>query len=122
MPTARITSYTAHIGRLGELGTEKLIVCTHAYTDGASEVAGSSELWFADRFASAGGFTTTGSVSSVRAFLPASEYVHFLDLLRHEDPVYLHWSPTEDEQDPDGFVHLSTGPEPPGEGPIDLSP
>lgn len=121
MPSARVTSYTLNIGRLGELGTEKLIVCSHVHLHDGVAVDGASELWFADRY-DRSGYSTTGTASSVRALLPASEYVHFVDILRHEDPVYLHWIPTEREQDPDGFVHLSTGPEPPGEGPVDFTP
>lgn len=128
MPSAEIISYTAHTGYLGRLGTEKFIVVQHRMASaesGAEPVEATSEIYFADRFGESDReFTTMGSATSVRGHLPASEYVHWIDLMRHEDPVYLHWSATgdTDTQDPDGLLHLSTGPEPPGEGPIDLSP
>lgn len=126
MPSAEIMTYTAHTGRLGALGTEKLIVLQHRMRDAQGDPTEStSEVYFADRFAdSTTGFSVLGSKAKVRAHLPSTEYVHWIDLLRHEDPVFLHWTEAESEElpDPDGFIHLATGPEPPGEGPIDLTP
>jgi len=56
--------------------------------------------------------------------MPTADYAVWLDLLRHEAPVYVHWTSSEaaGESDSDGIIHLATGPEPPGEGPTDLSP
>jgi len=121
MPSAEVVSYTAHAGRLGSLGSERLLVLRHHHR-GASVnelTQGSSEIYFADRFAP----STFGNEEDVRAHLPMSDYDAWLDLLRHEDPVYIHWSESDSgEPDSDGLVHLSTGPEPPGEGPRDYSP
>jgi len=126
MPSAEITAYTAHTGRLGQLGTEQFIVLRHrGHADDGGTQEASSEIYFADRFGTnESGFTTMGTAENVRAHLPAADYAAWLDLLRNEDPVFLHWSEAEHpgEPDPDGILHLATGPEPPGEGPIDLSP
>ena len=126
MPSAEIISYTAHTGRLGELGSEKFIVLshkTHAPDGGTTEAT--SEIYFADRFGAASfGYSCIGTETNVTGYLPEAEYVHWIDLLRYEDPIFLHWSQAEvaGEADSDGILHLSTGPEPPGEGPIDLTP
>lgn len=126
MPSAEVTSYTAHTGRLGLLGSERLIAIRHhhrgAAVDELSE--GVSEIYFADRFAdSTVGFSTFGNDEQVQAHLPLGDYETWIDLLRHEDPVYLHWSESEiGDPDSEGIIHLSTGPEPPGEGPTDRSP
>lgn len=133
MPSAEIISYTAHTGYLGRLGPEKFIVLQHKVRadDTADAVdpnafsEATSEVYFADRFGHGDSeFSTDGTEGSVRGHLPASEYRHWIDLLRHEDPVFLHWSTSDNGESPDpgGLLHLSTGPEPPGEGPIDLSP
>lgn len=132
MPSAEVISYTAHTGYLGRLGTEKFLVIRHKVAadttnDGVvdSAVEGTSEIYFADRFGEGERtFATNGNDTSVRGHLPAHEYVHWIDLLRHEDPVFLHWTHSSElgQPDADGMLHLSTGPEPPGEGPIDLSP
>ena len=123
MPTVEIIAYTLHTGRLGRLGTEKLIVLRHrrALEGGVTDVA-SSEVYFSDRFGEHGGFTVATNGGGMRAHLPEQEYAHWVDILRYEDPVFLHWTSEEGVQDPDGIVHLATGPEPPGEGPTDLSP
>jgi len=122
MPTAEILSYTLHTGRLGELGMEKLIVVQHRrHANDGEHVVGASEIYFADRYALSG-YSVSGREGHARAHLPEGEYAHWVDLLRYEDPVYLHWDITEADPDPDGIVHLSTGPEPPGEGPVDVSP
>lgn len=126
MPSAEIISYTAHTGRLGQLGSEKFIVLHHKVhaPDGGTAEA-NSEIYFADRFgASTVGFGALGTSIGVTGYLPEGEYVHWIDLLRYEDPIFLHWSEAEvpGEHDTDSILHLSTGPEPPGEGPIDLTP
>jgi len=129
MPSAQITSYTAHVGRLGQLGTDRLIVVRHMHLDqnetGQDQNAEhSSEIYFADRFANSElGFHTLGSAHTVQAHLPADAYPEWLDLLRHEAPMYLHWSIADEPGTPesDGIIHLATGPEPPGEGPVDYS-
>ena len=122
MPSAQVTSYTAHVGRLGELGEDRLIVLSHVVVDGETRIEGSSEIYFADRFED-NGFSTLGAADLVRAHLPSGMYVEWIDLLRHEAPVYLHWTHAEQagERDSQGIIHLSTGPEPPGEGPTDHS-
>lgn len=125
MPSAEITAYTVQTGRLGQLGTEKIVILRHQNHGADGEtVEADSEIYFADRFASSShGYVTTGSSASVSAYLPEAEYLHWIDLLRYEDPVFLHWTESADGQaDPDGIIHLATGPEPTGEGPIDLTP
>lgn len=125
MPSAKVHSYTAHVGLLGQLGSDRLIVIRHQVGEGAKPSEAVSEIYFADRFgASTSGYTTLGSAQSVRAHLPADGYADWIDLLRHEDPVFLHWSEadTPGEPEADGIIHLSTGPEPTGEGPVDMSP
>ncbi len=129
MPSALISSYTAHVGRLGPLGTDRLLVLSHIVLDGDTMVAGGaesrSEIYFSDRFGEQdGGFNTLGGTDSVRAHLPADDYAIWLDLLRNEPPVYVHWTGSDQAGVPetDGIVHLATGPEPTGEGPVDLSP
>lgn len=125
MPSAHIASYTAHVGRLGELGADRLIVISHTMLAGDEPVQGASEIYFADRFGQSEiGYSTLGRADQVRAHLPAADYEAWVDLLRHEDPVYLHWSISDDPDraDTDGIIHLATGPEPTGEGPVDLSP
>ena len=125
MPSAQISSYTAHVGRLGPLGSDRLLVLTHTVLNsesGAGETT--SEVYFADRFGTQeGGFNTLGSASSVRAHLPAQDYAVWLDLVRHESPVFLHWTTSDvpGEPEADGIIHLATGPEPTGEGPVDFS-
>ena len=125
MPSAQITSYTAHIGRLGPLGTDRLLVLTHKLLDGAPDPGEiNSEIYFSDRFGGQeGGFNTLGAPDNVRAPLPAHDYELWLDLLRHEAPVYLHWTKSDEPGTPetDGIIHLATGPEPIGEGPVDFS-
>lgn len=123
VPSAEILSYTAHTGRLGELGPEKVVLLRHRLRDGGGQaVEGTSEIYFSDRFAAHGGYTVTAGETHTRAHLPEDEYRHWIDLLRHEDPVYLHWFADNGEPDTGGIIHLATGPEPPGEGPVDLSP
>lgn len=127
MPSAHVSSYTVHVGRLGALGPDRLIVLSHTVLDqGATALTPEtrSEIYFADRFgAHETGFHTVGSPASVRAHLPAGEYHTWLDLLRHEAPVYLHWSTSDvpGAAESDGIIHLATGPEPIGEGPVDFS-
>jgi len=123
MPSAQILSYTAHVGRLGPLGTDRLLVLSHKLLEGASEEA-RSEIYFSDRFGTqAGGFNTLGESDRVRAHLPAEDYAIWLDLLRHEAPVYVHWTTSDvpGTHETDGIIHLATGPEPTGEGPVDFS-
>lgn len=126
MPSAEITAYTVQTGRLGQLGTEKFIVLRHqAHAEGGGTTEADSNIYFADRFAdSSHGYVTVGTDEQVTAYLPEAEYPHWIDLLRYEDPMFLHWTLAEvpGEADPDGIIHLATGPEPPGEGPIDLTP
>ena len=125
MPSATILSYTAHVGRLGPLGTDRLLVLSHKLLEGGSNSAEiRSEIYFSDRFGEQeGGFNTLGASDSVRAHLPAEDYEIWLDLLRHESPVYLHWTTSDVPGTPetDGIIHLGTGPEPIGEGPVDFS-
>lgn len=125
MPSALITSYTSHVGRLGPLGTDRLLVLSHTLLNaGADSPEARSEIYFADRYGQQeGGFNTLGTSESVRAHLPADDYVLWLDLLRHEAPVYVHWSESDAPGTPetDGIIHLATGPEPTGEGPVDYS-
>ena len=125
MPSAQILSYTAHVGRLGPLGTDRLIVLSHQLLDGETETdQARSEIYFSDRFGGQeGGFNTLGAADRVRAHLPAEDYAIWLDLLRHEAPVYVHWTTSDVEGTPesDGIIHLATGPEPIGEGPVDFS-
>lgn len=124
MPSAQVTSYTAHVGRLGPLGSDRLIVVKHVMVNDGEKHESASEIYFADRFgASESGFTTLGDATQVRAHLPNDDYAVWLDLLRHEAPVYLHWTAAEAAGVPesDGIIHLATGPEPPGEGPVDHS-
>lgn len=126
MPSAHIISYTAHVGKLGQLGSDRLIVLKHRLINSsAMNDEASSEIYFADRFGRGRfGFSTLGTDRRVRAHLPSEDFLGWMDLLRHEDPVYLHWSVSEDPSTPDvdGIIHVATGPEPTGEGPIDLSP
>lgn len=123
MPSAQVSSYTAHVGRLGSLGTDRLLVLSHTLVSaGGAGPEASSEIYFSDRFGnSTHGFNTVGDHDSVRAHLPVDDYGIWLDLLRNESPVYLHWSVAEvaGEPEPEGIVHLATGPEPTGEGPGD---
>lgn len=124
MPSAQITSYTAHVGRLGPLGTDRMIVLLHTLLDDQNAEEASSEIYFSDRFGNQeGGFHTLGAAGNVRAHLPVDDYEIWLDLLRHEAPVYLHWTTSDvpGEPEPDGIIHLATGPEPTGEGPVDFS-
>jgi len=124
MPSAQISSYTAHIGRLGPLGTDRLLVLSHQLVGAESGEAARSEIYFSDRFGEQeGGFNTTGSDANVRAHLPAEDYSFWIDLLRHESPVYLHWTTSDvpGTSETDGIIHLATGPEPTGEGPVDFS-
>ncbi len=125
MPSALISSYTVHVGRLGPLGTDRLIVLSHRLLAAQSnDTERRSEIYFSDRFGEQGaGFNTLGSADSVRAHLPSEEYGVWLDLLRHEAPMYLHWTPSDvpGQTETDGIIHLSTGPEPTGEGPVDFS-
>ena len=124
MPSAQITSYTAHVGQLGQLGTDRLIVVRHVHMHDDQAVEHTSEIYFADRFGTANlGFHTLGDAHTVQAHLPADCYAEWLDLLRHEAPVYLHWSIADQAGTPEteGIIHLATGPEPPGEGPVDYS-
>lgn len=126
MPSAQISSYTAHVGRLGALGSDRLLVITHQPLDSDSQPGETtSEIFFSDRFGeSTAGFNTMGEAERVRAHLPAEEYAIWVDLLRHEAPVYLHWTLADELGAPevDGIIHLATGPEPTGEGPVDFSP
>lgn len=124
MPSAQITSYTAHVGRLGQLGTDRLLVLAHVMVNDGEQSESTSEIYFSERFASSSaGFVTLGSETAVRAHLPEADYAIWLDLLRHEAPMYLHWTQAEEAGTPeaDGIIHLATGPEPPGEGPVDHS-
>jgi hypothetical protein len=125
MPSAQISSYTAHVGRLGPLGTDRLLILTHDILDADDHpVKRTSEVYFSDRFAaSTGGFNTEGGQLRVRAHLPAEDFALWLDLLRNEAPVYLHWSVSDEPgaAESDGIIHLATGPEPTGEGPVDHS-
>lgn len=124
MSSVEIVSYTAHVGRLGMLGSECMLVLRHQNqaADG-SAVTGISEIYFSDRFGTGGGFSIIDSEASVRGHLPMADYEVWLDLLRHEAPIFLHWtSDAPEESDVNGVLHLSTGPEPPGEGPVDQSP
>ena len=124
MPSALISSYTAHVGRLGLLGTDRLLVLSHKVIGSNLENESRSEVYFADRFGEQdAGFNTMGAADSVRAHLPAEDYAIWLDLLRHEAPMYLHWSPSDvpGTTEIDGIIHLATGPEPTGEGPVDFS-
>lgn len=126
MPSAQILSYTAHVGRLGPLGTDRLLVLSHKVlgTDAPAE-ENRSEIYFSDRFGTQeAGFNTLGGADAVRAHLPEADYAIWLDLLRHESPVYLHWTPsdTPGTVETDGIIHLATGPEPTGEGPVDFTP
>ena len=125
MPSAQISSYTAHVGRLGELGTDRLLILSHTSLDADSkQVDATSEIYFSDRFGtSPSGFTTLGDSTTVRAHLPVDDFALWLDLLRHEAPVYLHWTPSDEPGVPEsgGIIHLATGPEPTGEGPVDFS-
>lgn len=124
MPSAQISRYTAHVGRLGQLGQDRLIVLNHTVIEDGKAVDGSSEIYFSDRFGDSDiGFSTLGAATTVRAHLPGGDYAAWIDLLRHEAPVYLHWTLAEAEGVPevDGIIHLATGPEPTGEGPVDLS-
>lgn len=125
MPSALISSYTAHVGRLGQLGSDRLLVLSHRLIDDADgHPEQRSEVYFADRFGDqADGFHTLGTEENVRAHLPAADYAVWLDLLRHESPMYLHWtvSDTPGTVEADGIIHLATGPEPTGEGPVDFS-
>lgn len=125
MPSAQISSYTAHVGRLGPLGTDRLLVLSHKLLEGdATAEESRSEIYFSDRFgAQDAGFNTLGGAESVRAHLPEADYAVWLDLLRHEAPVYLHWTPSDTPGvvEADGILHLATGPEPIGEGPVDFS-
>ncbi len=126
MPSAQISSYTAHVGRLGPLGSDRLLVLRHHVMHANNEPAETtSEIYFADRFGTSNtGFTTVGADDTVRAHLPADDFATWLDLLRHEAPVYLHWTKSDvaGASENDGIIHLATGPEPTGEGPVDLSP
>jgi hypothetical protein len=121
--SVEIVNYTVHAGRLGTLGAEQLVVLTHRRSGPEGEaLTGVSEVTFSDRFG-AGGFGVVATDDGVQAYLPASQYAVWLDLLRHEDPIFLHWTTDRPgEHDPDGVLHLSTGPEWPGEGPVDLTP
>lgn len=123
MGSAEIVDYTLNTGRLGQLGVEKFIVVRHGNRDGEAEVQGSSEVYFADRFEASGSYGLVDHGRSVRAYLPTSEYASWVDILRHEKPVYLHWSSDKPgDHDAEGIIHLGTGPEPAGEGPVDMSP
>jgi len=126
MPSAQILSYTAHVGRLGPLGTDRLLVLSHKLLDATGDAADTrSEIYFSDRFGEQeGGFNTLGDAATVRAHLPAEDYAIWLDLLRHEAPVYVHWTTSDVPGVPetDGIIHLGSGPEPIGEGPVDFSP
>lgn len=126
MPSAQISRYTAHVGRLGQLGSDRMLVLRHHILDDDSNaVETTSEIYFADRFEqSSDGFSTDGASTTVRAHLPAEDFSIWLDLLRNEAPVFLHWSVSDQPGTPegDGIIHLATGPEPTGEGPVDLSP
>lgn len=121
MPSAQISSYTAYVGRLGPLGTDRLIVLSHRVIDaGGDATERRSEIYFADRFGHQdAGFHTLGAADSVRAHLPGDDYAVWLDLLRNETPMYLHWTVSDVPGTPevDGIIHLATGPEPTGEGP-----
>lgn len=123
MPSAQVSSYTAHVGRLGALGPDRLLVLSHVLIRENTAVEGASEIYFADRFGeSENGYSTIGEPERVQAHLPAADYDAWLDLLRHEAPVYLHWTVGADATaDGGGIIHLATGPEPPGEGPTDYS-
>jgi len=125
MPSAQISSYTAHVGRLGPLGSDRLLVLSHGLIGASTDAAEArSEIYFSDRFGKQeGGFNTLGGADSVRAHLPAEDYALWLDLLRHESPMFLHWAASDVEGVPEteGIIHLSTGPEPTGEGPVDFS-
>lgn len=124
MPSAQISSYTAHVGRLGPLGSDRLLVLAHTIVRDDQTIEASSEIYFADRFGDTEqGFSTMGGADNVRAHLPEADYAVWLDLLRHEAPMYLHWtsSDTAGEREADGIIHLATGPEPTGEGPVDYS-
>lgn len=123
MSSVEIVNYTVHTGRLGSLGVEQFVVLSHRRTGPEGEpLAGTSEITFSDRFGP-DGFGIIGSPDNVQAYLPASQYPIWIDLLRHEDPIFLHWTTDiEGSHDPEGVLHLSTGPEWPGEGPIDLTP
>lgn len=124
MGSAEISKYTVHVGRLGALGVDRFVVLRHGRrSESGAEVHASSEIYFSDRFGAGGNEGLVDSGDAVQAYLPAGELSAWIDILRHEDPVYLHWSSdTPGEFDPDGIIHLATGPEPTGEGPIDLSP
>lgn len=124
MGSAEIMKYTLHTGRLGSLGSEKFIVLRHGRRDeSGSEVHHTSQIYFADRFADGGNEGIIDNGETVQAYLPTDEYLIWVDMLRHEDPVFLHWSSdTPGAIDTDGILHLATGPEPTGEGPVDLSP
>ena len=124
MPSAQISSYTVHVGRLGPLGTDQLIVLSHKLVGSTEEDEVRSEIYFADRFGTQdAGFTTLGAADNVRAHLPTADYAVWLDLLRHEAPMFLHWTESDEPGVPesDGIIHLATGPEPIGEGPVDFS-
>lgn len=125
MPSAEVISYTVQVGRLGLLGSERQLVIRHQRRgENVTVEAANSEISFSDRFSGGGGFHTSDHGAFVRAFLPLADFTAWLDLLRNEDPVYLHWSvaAAKGDVDTDGLIHLSTGPEPTGEGPVDMSP
>ena len=124
MPSALISNYTAHVGRLGQLGADRLIVLSHNLIGTRAVDENRSEIYFADRFGEQErGSHTMAAPNDVRAHLPAEDYTVWLDLLRHEAPVYLHWSTSDVPGTPEteGIIHLATGPEPTGEGPVDFS-
>jgi len=125
MPSAEVISYTVQTGRLGLLGSERQLAIRHQRRgENVTVEAASSAISFSDRFGGGGGFHTVDHGAFVRAFLPLADFPAWLDLLRNEDPVYLHWSVGAEigEADSNGLIHLSTGPEPTGEGPTDSSP
>ena len=125
MPSAQISSYTAHVGRLGPLGTDRLIVLSHKLLGSEDEGDETrSEIYFSDRFGlQEAGFNTLGGTDTVRAHLPAGDFAIWLDLLRHEAPVFVHWTMSDvpGATEIAGIIHLATGPEPTGEGPVDFS-
>lgn len=123
MPSVEVTSYTLQTGLLGRLGDEQLVLLRHARRGDQDErIEATATVTFSDRFGP-DGFGVMGATDRLQVFLPSAQYPVWVDLLRHEDPVFLHWSSEGDGHiDPEAVVHLSTGPELTGEGPVDLTP
>jgi hypothetical protein len=66
--------------------------------------------------------SATGSPLNINVFAGTSQFEVHRNILQTEAPVYFNWNTSPGNPQEVYFFYLSTGAEPPGEGPADTSP